>query len=255
MLAAMNRELQKHPCDLSFVRVVVSGASALENGVRSDFEKFGAQHVVEGYGLTEASPVTHVNPIDDRNRPGTIGLPLPDTEARIVDTNTGSEELPAGSIGELIVRGPQVMKGYFNNPIETGRVLRDGWLYTGDVAKRDLEGYFTIVDRKKDIIKTSGFLVYPAEVEEILKYHPDVLEAAVIGVADAEKGEVVKALVVARPGSRLTPSCVESYCLKHLAKQKRPRHVEVVDQLPKNFLGKIQRRQLRGTGGGNPSGG
>src|SRR5262249_23065871 len=146
--------------------------------------------------LSEASPVTHVNPLDEGNRTGTIGLPLPDTDARIVDQATGLEELPIGSVGELVVRGPQVMKGYFNNPEETARALRNGWLYTGDVAKRDRDGYFMIVDRKKDIIKTSGFLVFPAEVEEVLSRFPGVGEAAVIGVPDAEKGEIVKALVV-----------------------------------------------------------
>src|SRR5262249_10181822 len=162
---------------------------ALDKGTRDDFEKYGAQQVVEGYGLSEASPVTHVNPYDPaRNKPGTIGLPLPDTEARIVDQDTGQEEGPVGTVGELGVRGPQVMKGYFNNPTETDRALRNGWLYTGDLARCDHEGYFTIVDRKKDIIKTSGFLVFPAEVEEVLRRFPDVADAAVIGVPDAERG-------------------------------------------------------------------
>src|SRR5260370_4961388 len=174
MLAALNRELRVKPRDLSYIRAVITGASAIDKRVRAEFESFGAQHVVEGYGLSEASPVTHVNPIDGRERLGTIGLPLPDTEARIMDPMTGLEELPSGSVGELVVGGPQVMKGYYNNPAETARALRGGWLYTGDLAKRDAEGYFTIVDRKKDIIKTSGFLVFPAEVEEVLKTFPNV---------------------------------------------------------------------------------
>src|SRR5262249_41915857 len=142
------------------------------------------------------------------NRPGTVGLPLPDTEARIVDQATGLEELPDGEVGELVIRGPQVMKGYFNNPAETARALRGGWLYTGDLATRDRDGYFTIVDRKKDIIKTSGFLVFPAEVEEVLASFPDVAEAAVIGVPDQERGEVVKAIVVARDGKPLNVSAL-----------------------------------------------
>jgi long-chain acyl-CoA synthetase len=255
MLAAFNRELKKQPRDLSFVRAVLSGASALDRTVRSDFEKYGPRNVVEGYGLSEASPVTHVNPLGPGNRPGTIGLPLPDTEARIMDQAAGLEELPIGAVGELVIRGPQVMKGYFNNPEETARALRGGWLYTGDLARRDRDGYFTIVDRKKDIIKTSGFLVFPAEIEEVLSKFPAVAEAAVIGVPDAERGETIKAMVVARPGSSVDLAALESHCQQHLGKQKRPRQIEIVTQLPKNFLGKVQRRRLReGLGGSNGNG-
>jgi long-chain acyl-CoA synthetase len=250
MLMALNRELAKRPRDLSFIRAVVSGASALEGPVRAEFERYGPQYIVEGYGLSEASPVTHVNPIDERNRPGTIGLPVPDTEAKIMDQGTGLEELPIGSVGELVVRGPQVMKGYYNNAEETSRALRDGWLYTGDLARRDRDGFFTIVDRKKDIIKTSGFLVFPAEVEEVVRAFPTVAEAAVIGVPDEQRGESVKALVVAKPGSSVSLSALEAHCSQHLAKHKRPRHFEVVTELPKNFLGKVQRRRLREASGG-----
>jgi long-chain acyl-CoA synthetase len=245
MLVALSRELRRRPRDLSFIRVVVSGASAMDKAVRAEFSQYGAEHVVEGYGLSEASPVTHVNPIDERNRPGSIGLPLPDTEGRILDQATGLEELPVGSVGELVVRGPQVMKGYFNNPAESSRALRGGWLYTGDLARRDRDGFFTIVDRKKDIIKTSGFLVFPAEVEEIVGQFPGVAEAAVIGVPDPERGEIVKAVVVPRPGASISVSALEAHCLKHLGKHKRPRQVEIVSELPKNFLGKVQRRHLR----------
>jgi long-chain acyl-CoA synthetase len=245
MLQALNRELRDHPRDLSFIRVVVSGASALDNKVREEFAGYKAQHVVEGYGLSEASPVTHVNPIDGRNRPGTIGLPVPDTEARIMDEATGLEELPIGSVGELVVRGPQVMKGYYNNPEESAKALRDGWLYTGDLAKRDRDGFFSIVDRKKDIIKTSGFLVFPAEVEEVVASFPGVAEAAVIGVPDGERGEIVKAIVVSRDGATINMSSLEAHCVQHLGKHKRPRQFEFVKELPKNFLGKVQRRRLR----------
>jgi long-chain acyl-CoA synthetase len=245
MLLAVNRELRKHPRDLSYVRAVVSGASAMDRAVRAEFESYHPQYVVEGYGLSEASPVTHVNPVDERNRPGTIGLPVPDTEAKIMDTATGLEELPVGSVGELVVRGPQVMKGYYNNPEETARVLRGGWLYTGDMARQDRDGFFTLVDRKKDIIKTSGFLVFPAEVEEVLNCFPGVAEAAVIGVPDPQRGEVVKALVVPKPGERLSVGALEAHCQKHLGKQKRPRQIEIVQELPKNFLGKVLRRRLR----------
>jgi long-chain acyl-CoA synthetase len=251
MLAALNRTLRARPRDLSFLRGVISGASALTAEVRQGFEKFGARNVVEGYGLSEASPVTHVNPIGPGSRPGTIGLPLPDTEARVLDQESGRVEVPVGEVGELVVRGPQVMKGYFNNAAETDLALRDGWLYTGDLARRDRDGYFTIVDRKKDIIKTSGFLVYPAEVEEVLGGFPGVQEAAVIGEPDPERGEVIKALIVARDRGRIDLAALHQYCAERLGNQKRPRKVEVVAELPKNFLGKVQRRKLREGGNGN----
>jgi long-chain acyl-CoA synthetase len=245
MLNALNGVLRKRPKRLDFIRGVVSGASALDPKVRAEFESHGVPPIAEGYGLSEASPVTHINPFGAGNRPGTIGLPLPDTQARIVDPIDGGIDLPAGEVGELAVRGPQVMKGYYHNPEATAAVLRDGWLYTGDMARRDADGYYTIVDRKKDIIKTSGFLVFPAEVEEVLIRHPDVAEAAVIGVPDLERGETVKALVVARPGATLQISALDAHCREHLSKHKRPRNFEIVKELPKNFLGKILRRQLR----------
>jgi long-chain acyl-CoA synthetase len=245
MLAAMNRALREKPQDLSYIRAVISGASAMDKNIRGEFEKYGARNIVEGYGLSEASPVTHVNPVDEHNHPGTIGLPLPDTEARIMDQASGLEELPTGSVGELVIRGPQVMKGYFNNPAETARALRGGWLYTGDLARRDRDGFFTIVDRKKDIIKTSGFLVYPAEVEEAINQFAGVAETAVIGVPDPERGEIIQALVVPKPGANLTVAALEHHCEEHLGKQKRPKKIEIVAELPKNFLGKIQRRKVR----------
>jgi long-chain acyl-CoA synthetase len=250
MINALNRELEHQPRDLSFIRAVISGASAFDPEQRKKFAGYGARNIAEGYGLSEASPVTHVNPLDLGNRPGTIGLPLPDTEARIMDQATGLEELPPGAVGELVVRGPQVMKGYYHNPEETARTLRGGWLYTGDLAKRDRDGYFTIVDRKKDIIKTSGFLVFPAEVEEVLARFPGVAETAVVGVPDAEKGEIIKAVVVPKPGAALDVAALENHCRDHLGKQKRPKVIEIADSLPKNFLGKIQRRRVRESTGG-----
>jgi long-chain acyl-CoA synthetase len=244
MLAALNNLMRGKKHDLSFIRTVVSGASALSAEVRAEFEGKHVGQLLEGYGLTEASPVTHINPAGPASRPGTIGLPIADTESRLVDPDTGAP-VGTGEVGELVVRGPQVMKGYFNNPHATEAVLRDGWLYTGDLARQDADGYYTIVDRKRDIIKTSGFLVFPAEVEEVLRSHPDVAEAAVIGLADAEKGELVKALVVARPDCQVDVNDLESYCKLHLGKHKRPRIIEVVNELPKNFLGKVLRRKLR----------
>jgi long-chain acyl-CoA synthetase len=243
MLSALNNVMRGRNCDLSFIRMVLSGASALEPSVRAEFESHGIGSLIEGYGLTEASPVTHANP-PGANRPGTIGVPLPDTTARLVDPDTGAE-VTGGGVGELAVRGPQVMKGYFNNDWETAQVLRDGWLFTGDMARRDADGYYTLVDRKRDIIKTSGFLVFPAEVEEVLRSFPGVAEAAVVGAPDAERGEVVKALVVPRTGEKLDVGALEGHCRLHLGKHKRPRSYEVVQELPKNFLGKVLRRKLR----------
>jgi long-chain acyl-CoA synthetase len=246
MLAALNNLTRGRRYDWSFVRNVLSGASALSAEVRREFEATGVKELVEGYGLTEASPVTHVNLTGAGNHPGTIGVPLPDTEAKLIDPDTGLD-VPAGEVGELVVRGPQLMKGYFNNPHATEAVLKDGWLFTGDMARCDAEGYYSIVDRKRDIIKTSGFLVFPAEVEEVLRGHPDVAEAAVVGVPDAEKGELVKALLVPRTGVTLDTATLDSYCKLHLGKHKRPKVIEIVTELPKNFLGKVLRRKLRET--------
>jgi long-chain acyl-CoA synthetase len=244
MLSALNGVMRGRDYDLSYVRMVLSGASALESSVRTEFASHGVGALIEGYGLTEASPVTHANPPGAGNRPGTIGIPLPDTEAKLVDPDTGAD-LAGGGVGELAVRGPQVMKGYLNNPGATEAVLRDGWLFTGDLATRDADGYYTLVDRKRDIIKTSGFLVFPAEVEEVIRAYPGVSEAAVVGAPDAERGEAVKALVVPRSGEKLDVAALEAHCRLHLGKQKRPRSFEVVQELPKNFLGKVLRRKLR----------
>ena len=245
MLSALNKVMRGKPRDLSFVRSVLSGASALSPEVRAEFERTGVAQLVEGYGLTEASPVTHVNGPGDANHPGTIGTPLPDTECRMIDSETGREVGP-GEIGELLVRGPQVMKGYFNSPLATEETLAGGWLHTGDIVRRDGD-YYTIVDRKRDIIKTSGFLVFPAEVEEVLCTHPDVAEAAVVGIPDAERGEVVKAIVVPRTGRTLDIAALTRHCALHLGKHKRPRQIEIVAELPRNFLGKVLRRKLRET--------
>ncbi len=247
MINALNGLLRKKPRDLSFVRQMISGAATLDPAVRKEHESFGIQELIEGYGLTEACPVTHVNLPGVLNRPGTIGMPIIDTEAKIVDSATGTETLPDDAVGELIVKGPQVMKGYFNNPLATEETIRDGWLFTGDIAKRDSDGFYTIVDRKKDIIKTSGFLVFPAEVEEVLLTCPGVAEAAVVGQSDLEKGEVVKALIVAADPAKIDVSAVDKYCHEHLGKHKRPKIIEVVEELPKNFLGKVLRRRLRET--------
>lgn len=224
------------------LRVVVAGGMALQDHVNKQFQSITGLPITEGYGLTEASPVTHVNPISTSNPVGSIGIPLPSTFAKIVD-EAGAELLP-GEIGELIVKGPQVMRGYWNRPEETSGVLRDGWLYTGDIGRMDDRGFFFIVDRKKDMIIVSGFNVYPNEIESVLAQHPKVLEAAVIGIPDKNSGEAVKAFIVPRDQS-LTVEELRAYCKENLTGYKCPRSFEFRENLPKSNIGKILRRELR----------
>lgn len=227
------------------LRVCMSGGAGLPVEVKQQFEKLSGGRLIEGYGLTEASPVTHVNPPDGLSKVGSIGLPIPSTEARIVDVADGTRELPMGEIGELILRGPQVMKGYWNKPKETADVLRDGWLYTGDIARKDEDGYFYIVDRKKDLIIAGGFNIYPREVEEVLFEHPGIQEAAVVGIPDPYRGETVKAFIVLKEGVTLSSEEVIAWCRERLASYKVPRQVEFRDSLPKSGVGKYLRRELR----------
>lgn len=229
--------------DFSSINVCVSGSAPLPIEVQERFEEMTQGKIVEGYGLTEASPVTHVNPLWGRRKIGTVGIPLPDTEAKIVDSSTG-EELPPGEIGELAVRGPQVMKGYWNRPEETAAALRNGWLFTGDMGTMDEDGYFSIVDRKKDVIIASGYNVYPREVEEVLYEHPAVKEAAVAGVPDDYRGETVKAYIVLKDGASISAEALEAYCRLMLAAYKVPRLYEFRSELPKTMIGKVLRRAL-----------
>ncbi len=245
LYVAMNEYLAKHPIDLSSIELSCSAASGLPAEVRRQFESFGARNLVEAYGLSEASPATHVNPLQQGNRPGTVGLPLPDTIARIVDLETGQKNLPPGEPGELAIRGPQVMAGYLDDAAATAQTIRDGWLFTGDIATYDSDGFFKIVDRKKDLIKTSGYNVYPIEVEEVIRKIPNVSDVAVVGMPDREKGELVKAYIIPKPDSGLTAATVEQFCREHLAKHKQPRQIELCTELPRNFLGKVLRRHLR----------
>ena len=232
--------------DLTSIKAAISGAGPLMREVQERFEHLTKSRIVEGYGLSEASPVTHANPIFGRRKTGTIGLPWPDTDARIVDLETGLRELAVGETGELVVRGPQVMKGYWNKPEETAQALRGGWLHTGDIAKRDEEGYFFIVDRIKDMIKTVGENVYPREVEEVLYTHPKVKEAVVVGVPHEEfMGEKIKAYIVPKEGMGATPEEIMDFCKAELSKFKCPKEVEFRDQLPKTLVGKVLRRVLR----------
>ena len=231
--------------DLSSVKACISGSAPLPVKVKEEFERLTGAKLVEGYGLSEASPVTHANPIMGLNKAGSIGIPFPDTDAKIVDVETGEKEMPVGEPGELIVKGPQVMKGYWNRPEETARVLRNGWLYTGDIAKMDEDGYFYIVDRKKDMIIVSGYNVYPREVEEVFFHHPAVKEVAVVGVPDPKTGERVKAFVVLKEGATATEEELIEFCRQKLAKYKCPKEIEFRDELPKTFIGKVLRRKLR----------
>ncbi|MBI2909556.1 MAG: long-chain fatty acid--CoA ligase [Chloroflexi bacterium] len=234
--------------DLSSIRFCISGADALPAAVQQEFEHLTGCKLVEGYGLTEASPVVTCNPLYGKRKG--IGLPLPDTTCQIVDMDTGAPVAP-GQDGELVIRGPQVMNGYCQNSEETARALRDGWLYTGDIARMDEDGYFEIVGRKKDVIKVqktdymTAYKVYPAEVEEVLLEHEKVLEAAVIGVPDPLQGERVAAYVILRPGASVTPAELVSFCRQYLAEYKVPSQIEFVDVLPKNMLGKVLRNELR----------
>ena len=230
------------------IKKCVSGAAPLPVEVQRRFNEITGGNLVEGYGLTEASPVTHCNPLGEGAlvKSGSIGVPLPDTDAKIVDLATGLKELAQGEEGELAIRGPQVMKGYWNRPKETEGVFRDGWLLTGDIAKMDGDGYFYVVDRKKDLIDASGFKVWPREVEEVLYSHPDVREAAVIGVKDRYRGETVKAFIVLRDkGKNPGEDSIKSYCKSQMAPYKVPKIIEFRDELPKTLVGKVLRRKLR----------
>ncbi|MFQ5856549.1 MAG: long-chain fatty acid--CoA ligase [Anaerolineae bacterium] len=232
--------------DLKSIQACLSGAAPLPIEVQRRFEELtGGARLVEGYGLTESGPLTHANPIQGRRIPGSIGVPIPDTEARIVDVDTGKHDMPVGEAGELIIRGPQIMQGYWNMPEETALTLRDGWLYTGDIAQMDEDGYFYIVDRKKDMIISGGVNIYPREVEEVLYEHPAVREAAVIGVPDPHWGESPKAFVALKDGADVTADEIIDFCRDRLATYKVPKVVELRGELPKTPIGKILRRELR----------
>jgi long-chain acyl-CoA synthetase len=231
--------------NISSIRVCSSGSAPMPVEAQKRFEGLTGARISEGYGLTEASPVTHANPFIGKRKIGSIGLPRPDTDAKIVDLETGEKDLPPGEEGELCIRGPQVMVGYWNRPEETQNALRDGWLYTGDIARMDEEGYFYIVDRKKDMIICSGYNVYPREVEEVLYQHPKIQEACIVGVPDPYRGETVKAFVVLKEKEQATPEEIIAFCQKNMAKYKVPTLVELRTELPKSHVGKVLRKVLR----------
>lgn len=229
--------------DFSQMKISVAGAMALQNAVKEKWEKETKSVVIEGYGLTEASPVVCCNPIDGSDRVGTIGLPVPDTDVCIMSED-GEDITATGQPGELCVKGPQVMEGYYNRPDETEKVIKNGWLYTGDIATMDKDGFFKIVDRKKDMILVSGFNVFPNEVEDVIAKHPKVMEVAAIGVPDEHSGEIVKVFVVKKDDS-LTEQEVIQFAKESLTNYKVPKKVEFAKELQKTNVGKILRRALR----------
>ena len=245
MYVAINNYPEIDQFDVSSIKACISGAAPLPVEVQQRFQELTGGRLVEGYGLSEATPVTHANPIYGENRIGTIGLPFPSTAAKIVDTETGKQDLPPGEVGELAVRGPQVMKGYWQMPTETGNVLREGWLHTGDIARMDEDGYFQIVDRKKDmILGAGGFNIYPREIEEVLYQHPKVKSAAAVGIPVPGKGERVKAYVVLKEGETATEEEILEFCRENMTPYKVPRFVEFRDELPMTMVGKVLRRVL-----------
>jgi long-chain acyl-CoA synthetase len=231
--------------DLGSIESCISGAAGLPVEVQEKFQKLTGGRLVEGYGLSEASPVTHINPVYGENRVGYIGVPAPDTLAKIVDVETGTQELAPGEVGELCIKGPQVMKGYWNIPTETANALRDGWLYTGDIATMTDDGYFQIVDRKKDmILGAGGYNIYPREIEDVLYGHPKVKEAVAAGVPMGERGERVKVWIVLKEDETATEGEMLAFCKENLAPYKCPRFVEFRDEVPKTIVGKMLRRVL-----------
>lgn len=244
MYIALNAYPGAEQYGISSIRLCVSGSAPLPVEVMRSFENKTQGVIIEGYGLSEASPVTHFNPIEKR-KPGSIGTAISFTESKIVHLGDPTKELGPNEIGELLVRGPQVMKGYWNMPEETAATLVDGWLHTGDIARMDEEGYFYIIDRKKDMILAGGYNIYPRDVEEVLYQHPAVQEAVVIGVPDAYRGETVKAFIVKKQNAEVTEDELNSFCREHLSAYKAPRIYEFRDALPKTAAGKILRRTLR----------
>lgn len=228
--------------DFSALKITVGGGMAVQKAVAEKWEKVTGCFLTEGYGMTESSPVASVNPIDGNGRLGSIGLPVPSTNMRIVSEE--GHPLPIGEIGEIQIQGPQVMKGYYNRPDETMKTIKDGWLCTGDIGIMDEDGFFKIVDRKKDMILVSGFNVYPNEIEDVLAAHPKILEAAAIGIPSDKSGEVVKVFVVKKEKS-LTEDEVIQYCKENMTGYKVPKEVEFRDELPKTNVGKILRRKLK----------
>ncbi len=230
--------------DLSSIQACISGSAPLMRETKERFEALTGGTLVEGYGLTESLVATHCNPIEGQNKTGSIGVPFPATDCRIISLDDEVTPLEPEEVGELVIKGPSVMKGYHNMPTETSNALREGWLYTGDIAYMDTEGYFYIVDRKKEMIKPGGFQVWPREVEEVISEHPKVLEVGVAGIPDAYRGETVKAWIVLKSGESASEEDIREWCREKLAAFKVPTQVEFREELPKTMVGKVLRREL-----------
>ena len=230
---------------MTSIKGCFSGSAPLPLEVIRKFEGLTGAAISEGFGLTEAAPITHANPFNGIRKVGSVGLPFPDTDCRIVDLEDGRSDVPVGECGELLIRGPQVMRGYYNNPQETDRALEDGWLITGDIARMDEDGYFYIVDRKKDMVISGGHNVYPREIEEVLYSHPEIKEACVIGLPHPERGEQIKAFVAPLNEDAVTAEELIAYCRTRLAAYKLPTQIEFRDDLPKSGVGKILKNALR----------
>lgn len=245
MFNAINNFPGIEKIDVSSVKCCFSGSAPLPREVLERFEELTGAKIAEGFGMSETSPVTHANPIGGERKIGSVGVPVPDTDVRIADPENGYATVPPGTEGELLIRGPQVMQGYWHQSEETSRVLRNGWLHTGDLAVMDEDGYFKIVGRTKDMINCSGFKVYPDEVDHVLMAHDAVLETATIGIPCPKRGETVKSFVVLRSDHAVTAENLQTYCRDHLASYKVPREIEFLTELPKSAVLKILRRELR----------
>ena len=230
---------------LSSIQVATSGGAPLPPWAHERFEELTGRRIMEAYGLSEASSATHFNPYPRGGPRGSIGVPLPDTEARIMDIKTGERECPVGEIGELVVKGPQIMQGYWNNKSLTSRALRNGWFYTGDLARMDQDGFFYLVDRKDDLIISSGFNVYPSQIEEVLKRHPKIKDAAVIGAPDRIKGQAILAVIVLKEGMQGDKQEFLNYCKENVPDYRMPKTIFFHDEIPRDPAGKIQKRVLR----------
>jgi long-chain acyl-CoA synthetase len=240
----LNRE-EFRKMDLSFIKGFFGGAAPLAPETVKQLKELTGREICDVYGLTENTAFATCTPWKGKAKPGTVGVPLPNTDLKIVDLETGTKELPAGEAGEICIKGPQLMTGYYKKPEETKNALRDGWLYTGDIGFLDEDGHLAIVDRKKDMIVAGGYNIYPKEIDEVLFGHPKILEACAVGVPDEYRGETVKAFIVLRPGEKLTEEETIGYCRERLALYKVPRRIAFLDALPKSAVGKILRRELR----------
>jgi long-chain acyl-CoA synthetase len=245
MYVAITNHPNAEQYGISSIKTCNSGSAPMPVELLKEFEGKTGSKILEGYGLSEASPTTHCNPHFAERKPGSVGIAMPSTDCKIVDLGDGVTEVPEGGLGEVIIKGPQVMKGYWNMPEETAMTLRDGWLYTGDIGRMDEDGYLYIVDRKKDLIIASGYNIYPRDVEEVLYEHPSVQEAVVIGVPDPYRGETVKAVIVLKAGKEATEEEIILYCKENMAAYRVPAIVEFRSELPKTAVGKILRRALR----------